>query len=300
MFVLFLLIGVTGCGNNKFQNSNKDLQFDSQNSAKPTYSVALEATYEPFEFRQMKNSKITGFDVELIQAIGKVSGFNVEFHEMRFESILGALKTNNADMAISAISIEDNIKKDVYFSLPYFQTGLVVAVRRDNDTIKGFEDLKGKEIAVQINTASSKEARKIPGARIKEWEEISDIFVELKNGGVDAVINDFPMTAYYINQGNNDLKIVGEVKSVKHFGIAVAKDQTELLQKINKGLKTLKNTGEFVRIYNKWFGQQPPTFLPGNPPKQEDLSSQENLSAKKIILMKKLMNRKHSLCKKLN
>jgi polar amino acid transport system substrate-binding protein len=217
----------------------------------------------------MKTGDFTGFDVDLIKAIGQVAGFDVEIKEMGFDGIITALQTNNVDLAISGISIDDERKKAVDFSLPYYQSGLVVAVKADNNTIKGFDDLKGKKIAVQIGTTGAKEAKKIPGAKVTELDKVPDVFLELKNGGVDAVVNDLPVTAYYIQQGNKDIKIVGDVRSAEYYGIAVPKGKPEVLHKINDGLKALKASGQYAEIYKKWFGQEPPAFLPGEPPQQK-------------------------------
>jgi len=171
-------------------------------SPKPKYTVAMDASFAPFEFRDMKTEEFTGFDVDLIRALAETQGFEVEIKEMGFDGILAALQTDNVDLAISGISIDEERKKAVNFSMPYYQSGLIVAVRADNDTIKGFEDLPGKRIGVQIGTTSAKEAKKIPNAKITELDKVPELFLELRNGGVDAVINDLPVTLYYIRQGN--------------------------------------------------------------------------------------------------
>ncbi|AOQ23808.1 Glutamine-binding periplasmic protein [Moorella thermoacetica] len=273
LLLMLLLAGLTGCGGSNPQGNGAGAgtQANSSNTStgKPRYSVALEATFAPFEFRDMKTGEFTGFDIDLIKAIGQVEGFDVDIKEMGFDGIITALQTNNVDLAISGISIDDERKKAVDFSLPYYQSGLVVAVKADNNTIKGFDDLKGKKIAVQINTTSAKEAKKIPGAMVTELDKVPDMFLELKNGGVDAVVNDLPVTAYYIKQGNNDVKIVGDIRSAEYYGIAVPKGKTEILQKINDGLKALKANGQYEELYKKWFGQEPPAFLPGEPPQQK-------------------------------
>ncbi|OIQ58811.1 glutamine-binding periplasmic protein precursor [Moorella thermoacetica] len=271
LLLMLLLVGLTGCGGSNPQGNGagSGTQATSTSTGKPRYSVALEATFAPFEFRDMKTGEFTGFDIDLIKAIGQVEGFDVDIKEMGFDGIITALQTNNVDLAISGISIDDERKKAVDFSLPYYQSGLVVAVKADNNTIKGFDDLKGKKIAVQINTTSAKEAKKIPGAQVTELDKVPDMFLELKNGGVDAVVNDLPVTAYYIKQGNNDVKIVGDIHSAEYYGIAVPKGKTEILQKINDGLKALKANGQYEELYKKWFGQEPPAFLPGEPPQQK-------------------------------
>lgn len=206
--------------------------------------------------------------MDLIRAVAKVEGFDIEIRDMGFDGIIAAVQTGNVDLALSAITITEERKKQVNFSIPYYQSGLIIAVRSDNNAIKSFEDLKGKRIAAQIGTTGAKFSHSIPGAKVTEYDHITEAFMELKNGGADAVVNDFPVTAYYIKQsGGKDFKMVGDLMSSEYYGIAVPKDKDELLQKINDGLNKLKTSGEYAVIYRKWFNQDPPSFLPGEPPK---------------------------------
>jgi polar amino acid transport system substrate-binding protein len=123
------------------------------------------------------------------------------------------------------------------------------------------DDLKGKTIAVQSGTTGESEAKKVAGATVRSFTNSDQTFMELKNGGATAVINDYPVTAYFIKQGNPDVKIVGERLSSEDYGIAVPKGKTELLNKINNGLKELKKNGKYNELYMKWFGEEPPKEL---------------------------------------
>lgn len=265
--VLLLAVSLVGCGQKQASSPNAS---GSTPTPKPKYTVALEASFAPFEYRDSKTGELTGFDVELIKAIGEVAGFDVDFKEMGFDGIVAAVQSGSVDMAISGISIDPERSKMVNFSLPYYQSGLAVAVRADNNTIKGFDDLKGKRIACQIATTGAKTAKQIPGTTVKELNTIADLFLELKNGGVDAVVNDLPVTAWYIQQSQDqNVKIVGDVHSAEYYGIAIPKSKPDQLEKVNNALKTLKENGKFAELYKKWFGQDPPSFLPGEPPAKQ-------------------------------
>jgi glutamine transport system substrate-binding protein len=88
--------------------------------------------------------------------------------------------------------------------------------------------------------------------------------IELKNGGVDAIINDQPVNDYYIKlNGAKDFKEVGAPLSSEYYGIAIPKTKPDLKTKINDGLKKIKADGTYAKLYNKYFGQNPPAFLPG-------------------------------------
>lgn len=266
---LWLAVAITGCGQSSSQGQTGQQASNKQQSPpKPRYVVATEASFAPFEFRDDKTGQYVGFDIELMKALAEAQGFEVEFKDMGFDGIIAAVKTGNVDMAISAISIDDDRKQQVDFSLPYYQSGLSVAVRADNNTIKGFSDLKGKRIAVQIGTTGAKYVKNnIEGAKVTEYNTVNDAFLELINGGVDAFVNDYPVSAYFIKQGNTKVKIVGDLANSEFYGIAIPKGKAELLQKINDGLKKLKENGKYAEIYRKWFGENPPDFLPGEPKK---------------------------------
>jgi glutamine ABC transporter, periplasmic glutamine-binding protein len=99
-------------------------------------------------------------------------------------------------------------------------------------------------------------AEKVPGAKVVTFANAAETFLEFQNGGVDAVIQDFPVVAYYVAQGGNKGRLVGPKMEAEEYGIAVTKGNKELVAQINKALASLKKSGEFQRIYKKWFGEE--------------------------------------------
>ena len=167
------------------------------------------------------------------------------------------MQGKNIDVAISGVTINDERKQNVLFSDPYYQAGLTMVVRSDEQAIHKFADLKGKKVAVQIGTTSAEEAKKIEGVQVKELNTPADCFMELKAGGVDAVINDRPVNDYYIvKNGAQGVKALDERLTAEDYGIAVGKDNKELQEKINAALKKIKENGEYDKIYAKWFGEK--------------------------------------------
>jgi polar amino acid transport system substrate-binding protein len=154
------------------------------------------------------------------------------------------------------MTITEERAKKVNFSQPYYQSGLTIVVRPDDTTINSFEDLEGKKIAVQIGTTGSNTAKTIKDAEIREFNTAPEAFMELKAGGVDAVINDKPVNDYYITQmGGKDGKTVGEPLTAEDYGIATAKKNTELAEMIDNAIDELRSNGEYDKIYEKWFGK---------------------------------------------
>lgn len=245
---LFLLTALAaGCGGQQAKNEPKVLK------------VGTDAGFAPFEFQDEKSKEYVGFDMDLIKAVGKQMGYEVKINSMGFDGLIPAIEAGNIDVIIAGMTITEARSKKVNFSKPYYKSGLSVLVKKDNETIKGFKDLEGKKIGVQIGTTGANEAKKIKNAVIREFNNAPEAFMELKAGGVDAVVNDLPVNEYYLTQGGGAqfAKIVGDIVNAEDYGIATAKKNTELKEKINKALDELKKNGEYDKIYMKWFGKKP-------------------------------------------
>ena len=220
------------------------------------FRVATEATFPPFEFQQ--GGQLTGFDIDLMRAIGKEADLNIDFRNLPFDGIIPALQARTVEAAISGMTITAERAQAISFSRPYFRAGLAIAVREDNKTIKNFEDLKGKRIAVQIGTTGALEAAKIPGATVSQFDSAALALQELINGRVEAVVNDKPVTLYAIKQaGLRRVKVVGELLTEEFYGIALPKN-SPYLQLINDALGRVIESGQYDVIFRQWFGEKPP------------------------------------------
>ena len=236
---------VAGCGGDK-----------KEAAAEKVLRVGTEPTFAPFEFQKEGSKEFTGFDMDLIRAIGKQMGYKVEIQNMGFDALIPALNAGNIDVAAAGISITDERKKAVAFSEPYYTSGLIVMVNKDNNDIKSIEDLKGKRIACQIGTTGEGKARSVEGAVVTAFNTNTEAALELKNKGVDAVINDSPVVGYYLAQGGNEFaKTVGDVMEAEQYGMAVKKGNDKLAADISKAMEELKKNGEYDKIYKTWFGE---------------------------------------------
>lgn len=238
-------------------------QSDSaEQSGKKVLRVGMDASYPPFGSQDQETKDYEGFDVDIIRAIGAEEGFDVEISNRSFDGLIPALQAKEIDVAINDITITDDRKQSVDFSKPYYIAGLGVVVRSDNDTIHTAEDLQGKTLGVSIGSTGEEAARKIPGANVRVFNAINEAFLEVQNGGVDAVVNDIPTNEYYVSHAGNKNVRTAEVALTKEdLGIAVLKGNTELLTKIDDGLAKIKADGKFSEIYEKWFGKEPPQEL---------------------------------------
>ena len=211
--------------------------------------------FAPFEFQDEGQKDYQGFDMDLIRAIAKEMGSEAEIQNIGFDGLIPALQAKNIDVIISGMTINDERKQKVNFSDPYYQSGLTMVVRSDEEAIKSFQDLKGHKVAVQIGTTSANMVKEMEGVTVTELNTPADCFMELKARGVDAVVNDRPVNDYYIKQTQAvGVKSLEDKLSAEDYGIAMAKDNADLQKKVNEALKKLHDNGEYDKIYQKWFG----------------------------------------------
>ncbi|MDO4936504.1 MAG: basic amino acid ABC transporter substrate-binding protein [Sutterellaceae bacterium] len=224
----------------------------------PKLVVGMDAAYPPFGSQDIETRQYVGYDVDIIRAIGKAEGFEVEVKNLAFDGLIPALKTGNIDIAINDITITPERAKSVDFSHRYYIAGLGIVVNADNTTITKAEDLEGKRLAVSIGSTGEAASRKIKGAKVRIFNQLNECYLELRNDGVDAVVNDIPTNDYYATTaGRGKVKSLPVALTREDLGIAVKKGNTKLLNQINRGLTTIKQNGEFAKIFEKWFGRKP-------------------------------------------
>lgn len=225
-----------------------------------TLRVGTEATYAPFEFANADGS-LTGFDVELIRAIGKEAGYDdVEVINMPFDGLIPAIMTSQIDTIIAAMTITEERAKRVDFSEPYYTSGLSVLILEENAAkYPNVNALKGQALCAQIGTTGAMTAEKLSPGKVKAFNTEPEAFMELKAKGCEGVVNDRPINLYFLSQSNASEGVteINEILTAEKYGIAVRKGNTELLDKINAGLKTLRDNGTYDQIYQKWFKLAP-------------------------------------------
>ena len=224
-----------------------------------TIRVGTHPTFAPFEFTDTEG-QIIGFDLDIIKAIAKSNGDEVQIESMPFDGLIPSLLTGNLDAIISGMTITEERQKRVAFSEGYYDSVLSIIIKTDKaDTYKTANDLKGQTICVQIGTTGHALADQLSPGKVKALNNEPDAILELSNGGCEAVINDRPVNLYYLNKAQ--LSTLTEFvdpsfkEKVDKFGIAVRKDNQALVDKINAGLAKLEESGELDQIYVKWFGQ---------------------------------------------
>jgi len=226
--------------------------FISSCSEKPdnTWIVATSPDNPPYE--HMKDGEIEGFDIDLMIAIGKHLGKNIEFKNMEFHGLLAALATKNVDMVIAGMSITPERLARVDFSTPYTEARIAILFRR-GDSYKESSDLKGKMVGAQLGTIWSLIAHDMSIAHSFRTKALASNLIlveELKTGRVDAVILEESQADKFV-QKNPQLSNFRLSQYGSSFAIALPKGSSEK-KNIDHTIKSLKSNGTINALTKKW------------------------------------------------
>ncbi len=216
--------------------------------------VATNPEYPPFESVADDGETIIGYDVDMFDAIAKKAGFEYKFESMEFAAVVNAVATNVNTVGLSGISITEERKLSVNFSLPYINAGVAVIAKADSG-IATIDDLKGKVIGVQLGTTSDFEAEKITGIdNVARYNTFLNAVMDLQGNQIDAVFVDKPVGEAILASLNDPSLVMLDIEIVADwYGIAVNKDNTELLAKIDAAIAELEQEGFFEELAVKYF-----------------------------------------------
>ncbi len=219
-----------------------------------TLTVCSDIPYPPFEFEA--EGSYTGFDVEIMGAIGDELGLEVEFIDSAFESITSgsAMVGGECDIAASAITIRPDREENVDFSDPYFDADQSLMVKVDSG-IASLTEFDGKRLGVQSGTTGEgyAEANAPAGAEIVGFAESGQLFLAIEAGDIEGILQDLPVNAERL-VGDDTLTIVETYPTEEKYGFAVKEEGKEaLLEAVNDALATLRDNGTYDEIYDAWF-----------------------------------------------
>ena len=221
------------------------------------YVVGTDAAYAPFE-SQNEKGEIVGFDIDVVTAIAAKAGIQVKFVNTPWEGIFNALGQGDRDLVVSAVTITDERKGTMDFTAPYFDAVQLIAVK-ESSKVATFADLKKLKVGVQTGTTGDEAVSKLLGktnTNIKRFESTPLALKELEASGVDAVVADNGVVINYVaNNAGGKFKTVSDTEfAPEQYGIALKKGNTELLEKLNKGLADIRADGSYDQIFTKYFG----------------------------------------------
>ncbi|MCZ8514729.1 transporter substrate-binding domain-containing protein [Paenibacillus filicis] len=223
--------------------------------------VGLMGTYAPYNFLNDKH-EVDGFDADVAKEVAKRLGVQAEFITGEFSGLIEGLQKEKYDALVSQVTITDDRKKTMDFSTPYIKNAVNVIVKADNTTIKSIDDFKGKKVGVGLGTNDEKYLRetvlpKVGNFEIATYNDVITSLTDLNVGRIDATINNVFAIKPLVEKNNFKIKTVGQPIKEDSAGIAIRKNNPELLDAINKALADMKSDGTFKTIFQKWFGVDP-------------------------------------------
>ncbi|MBE5885383.1 MAG: basic amino acid ABC transporter substrate-binding protein [Lachnospiraceae bacterium] len=221
-------------------------------SGKEQLVMATNAEFPPYEYHE--GDAIVGIDVEIAQAIADELGMELVIEDMAFDSIIMAVSTGKADMGVAGLTISEDRLESVNFSTPYTTAAQVIIVKEGSD-ITGPDDLVGKTVGVQLGTTGDIYAGDIEGATVERYNKGYEAVQALLQGKVDAVMIDSQPANVFVEQ-NEGIYVIDEAFTYEEYAIAVAKDNTELLEKINDAIAKLEESGELQAIIDKYIAAE--------------------------------------------
>lgn len=235
---------LAACGSDEASTGGMKLAKDGE------FTYASSGEFKPFSVTDAKGN-MSGFDIEVGDAVAKELGLEPVQKKMKFGSIVESVKSGRVDAAVASHTITEERLEQVSFSTPYYYSGPQVFVRPDS-SVETLADLEGLEIAVAKGTTYEEDAKKVTDNIIFYDSDVTALEA-LNRGKHDAVITDFITGKEAIGAG---MEIAGkELLGKSDQAIAVGKENEELLKKINEALETLRENGTLAEISKKYFGE---------------------------------------------
>lgn len=214
--------------------------------------VGTNAEFAPYEY--LENGKMVGFDIDLMNAIGKELGYEIVWQNMSFDGLLPALQMKKIDAVIAGMSQTPERKKAVSFSMPYLlvSSDEHYVIVNENSSLSKKEELKGKKVGVQIGTMQEQFTIDLGGIP-QLYNSWTGALMDLQNNKIDAVIIADVTGQEYLKTMKNLKKVDVIIDKQPGASVAVRKNETKLAEDINKAILKLDANGEYVKILQKYF-----------------------------------------------
>jgi ABC-type amino acid transport substrate-binding protein len=266
--LIFLVVGLTaamvaaGCGDSGDDTSGSDSTSGSTDTANlpllqdGTLTVGSDIPFPPFE--QGDPPDYEGFDIDLINAVADKMGLETSIQDKPFNLLLNG-GGGQIDVAIAATTITPERAQKVDFSDPYFNASQGLLVQQGSD-IQTVDDLAGKIVGAQDGTTGETFANdNTDASEVRPFPQIDDAYNALKNGQVDAVLNDLPSVQDAADKLGG-LEVVQDFPTDEQYGIYAQKG-SPLIPAVNEALQQVKDDGTLTELYQKWFKTDPPEDL---------------------------------------
>ena len=245
VLVAAMALSVVACGGKKEEAAPAA-------EGKEVLVMATNAEFPPYEFYE--GQEIVGIDAEIAAAIAEKLGYELKIEDMAFDSIIAAVSSGKADFGLAGMTVTEDRLTSVNFSDTYATATQVVIVTEDSP-ITGVADLDGKKIGVQLGTTGDIYAGDIADATIERYNKGFEAVQALTQGKIDAVIIDNEPAKVFVAE-NEGTKILEEDFAVEEYAMAIAKENIELLEKVNVALAELTEDGTLQAIVDKYISAE--------------------------------------------
>ncbi|HHQ4309522.1 TPA: cystine ABC transporter substrate-binding protein [Serratia fonticola] len=220
-----------------------------------TLIVGLEGTYPPFSF-QGEDGKLTGFEVDFANALAEYLGVKAKLNPTKWDGMLASLESKRIDVVINQVTISDERKKKYDFSTPYTVSGIQALVKKGNEgIITKADDLKGKKVGVGLGTNYEQWLREnVQGVDVRTYDDDPTKYQDLRVGRIDAILVDRLAALDLVKKTGDTLAVAGPAFSRQEAGVAVRKNNPELLAAIDQAIAEMQKDGTLAKISEKWFG----------------------------------------------
>lgn len=212
--------------------------------------------YPPMGFKE--NGEVTGFDIDIAKAVGEKLGVEIEFVYIDWDAKVLELEAGNIDMIWNGLTITEDRKKEILFSKPYFNNRIVVLTLKDSP-INSISDLSDKNVGVELQSSgqSALEASEVFGSinEMVKYTTITEAVLDLKAGGIDAIVADEIFARYAVSKEVDAYKIPEDVFNSENYGIGFRLEDVALRDKIDEIIDGLAEDGTALEISLKWFGE---------------------------------------------
>jgi len=252
-----LALVLAGCGDDGGSNGGGNAGGGPElvNEGKLTNCTGL--PYKPFEYEE--NGEVIGFDIDLVDLVAKKLGVEQDIIDTPFDGIQSGADFNSGkcDISSAGMTITDERKQNIDFSDPYFEATQALVTKKGSG-VEDITDLSGKKLGAQNSTTGYDYANEnAKGAEIINFEDLGLLLTAMESGQVDAVIADNGVLYDWVKE-KTDFEVVKEFNTGEQYGMGIRKGNTALLDVVNEVLADAKSSGEYDRIYEKWFGTKPP------------------------------------------
>ncbi|MGH2795149.1 MAG: transporter substrate-binding domain-containing protein [Actinomycetota bacterium] len=257
---------VTNAGS-QAQAAPKGVDYKTQLKEPGVLNIGSDNAYPPFENIEPGQSEPVGFDVDLYKEVAKRLGLTAKSTTTSFDGLFTqSVPRGTFDLGISAITIKEERKQTVDFTIPYFVANLSLAVDVEKTpNIKTIDNLAGMTIGVQTGTTGADCAKAIvaqgKAKDVKEFETAIQAFDDLVAGRVAAVVNDRPASEGII-AARSSVKVVQVLETNERYGFAISKEKPDLRVAIDGALKAMMEDGTYATIYKTWFKTDVPFTVP--------------------------------------